>query len=167
MKRTVAISNEAAALLDDFETGADLRMSAERRHQWFLDVERVLVPLRLARIAKREIAGGTWTHVSLTRAGERACRPKKHRCKDCRKWTDAGPCNGCGIIVCQVCAEREGMFCCDGEPVSEATAPDGAVVVTGLVAGQDAAAPASLTSAGAVASEIRNSVAAPMGEDSK
>lgn len=46
-------------------------------------------------------------------------RLKKRRCKDCRKWTDAGPCPGCGIIVCQVCAEREGMFCCDSEPAKE------------------------------------------------
>lgn len=43
-------------------------------------------------------------------AGER-----RRRCKDCKKLTDAGPCPGCGIIVCQLCAEREGEFCCDGE----------------------------------------------------
>jgi hypothetical protein len=32
-------------------------------------------------------------------------------CKDCEKPTNAGPCPGCGVIVCQNCAEQEGEFC--------------------------------------------------------
>ena len=38
-------------------------------------------------------------------------------CKDCGKPTDAGPCPLCGALVCELCAEREGSFCCpDGTP---------------------------------------------------
>ncbi len=40
------------------------------------------------------------------------------KCSACEEPTDAGPCPGCGTVVCQNCAEREGEFCCDGEPES-------------------------------------------------
>lgn len=50
---------------------------------------------------------------------------KRKRCKDCGKLTDAGPCPGCGAVVCQLCAEREGAFCCDGENEFGPTPEDG------------------------------------------
>jgi hypothetical protein len=37
------------------------------------------------------------------------------RCLNCGRRTEAGPCPLCGVVVCQLCAEREGSFCCDGE----------------------------------------------------
>jgi hypothetical protein len=40
-------------------------------------------------------------------------KAKQRRCKDCGKPTDAGPCPLCGVIVCPLCAEREGSFCCE------------------------------------------------------
>ena len=36
------------------------------------------------------------------------------RCLNCGRRTEAGPCPLCGVVVCQLCAEREGSFCCDG-----------------------------------------------------
>jgi hypothetical protein len=36
-------------------------------------------------------------------------------CSDCRKFTAAGPCPGCGVVVCQLCAERDGEFCCEDQ----------------------------------------------------
>lgn len=34
-------------------------------------------------------------------------------CVDCAAATDAGPCPGCYLVICQTCAEREGERCCD------------------------------------------------------
>ena len=48
---------------------------------------------------------------------------KQNRCCDCKKRTDAGPCPGCGLIVCQLCAEREGEFCNCDEALAASPAP--------------------------------------------
>lgn len=43
-----------------------------------------------------------------------ACLPPP--CSDCKSRTvPRSACPGCGKVVCQTCAEREGEFCCDGE----------------------------------------------------
>lgn len=39
--------------------------------------------------------------------------PAKQKCRDCGKATDAEPCPLCEAVICELCAEREGSFCCD------------------------------------------------------
>lgn len=36
------------------------------------------------------------------------------RCFDCKRFTNAGPCPGCGKVFCLTCAEKPYAFCCEG-----------------------------------------------------
>ena len=53
---------------------------------------------------------------------EKGVKPVPHReplypdrCINCGRRTEASPCPLCGVVVCQLCAEQESSFCCDGE----------------------------------------------------
>lgn len=46
---------------------------------------------------------------------ERLAQPVQH-CHDCGRFTNAGPCDGCGKVFCQPCAEKPYVFCCMPEP---------------------------------------------------
>lgn len=44
---------------------------------------------------------------------------KRAECADCGERGDFSGCPHCGKVVCQLCAEREGEFCCTGvDPIS-------------------------------------------------
>ena len=67
-------------------------------------------------------------------------------CADCGSRTDASPCPLCGKIVCQLCAEREGEFCCPGSaapPPPSDFAPTAPQMGPIVVAAQDAPASSS------------------------
>lgn len=40
---------------------------------------------------------------------------KRAECADCGEKGDFSGCPFCGKVVCQLCAEREGESCCEGE----------------------------------------------------
>ena len=95
---------------------AELRARLAEAEARTRSAERAAADLRwfLKRVISREMSIQAMVDEARRLDGDSDC-PVHPICADCNEPTDAGPCPGCGKRVCQLCAEREGEFCCDGE----------------------------------------------------